>query len=92
VETAAEGAGWLSRSARSCGSRVGVEAGNVRVVRATLPAARIAAVERGSRGFGRYAFFKCTLLPDCTQTTVVSTSRSVSAFSDVTRRNYRVPV
>ena len=33
-----------------------VEAGHVRVVRATLPAARIAAVERGSRGFGRYAF------------------------------------
>ena len=90
METAAEGAGWLSRSARSCGSRVGVEAGNVRVVRATLPAARIAAVERGSRGFGRYAFFKCTLLPDCTQTTV--RPARVSAFSDVTRRNYRVPV
>ena len=44
-----------------------VEAGHVRVVRATLPAARIAAVERGSRGFGRYAFFKCTLWrPHCT--------------------------
>ena len=57
METAAEGAGWLSRFARSCGSWVGVEAGHVRVVRgATLPAARIAAVERGSRGFGRYAF------------------------------------
>jgi hypothetical protein len=39
-----------------------VEAGHVRVVRATLPAARIAAVERGSRGFGRYAFLSahCT--------------------------------
>jgi hypothetical protein len=39
-----------------------VEAGHVRIVRATLPAARIAAVERGSRGFGRYAFLSahCT--------------------------------
>ena len=89
METAAEGAGWLSRFARSCGSWVGVEAGNVRVVRATLPAARIAAVERGSRGFGRYAFFKCTLVTVQTRTV---RRRSVSAFSDVTRRNYRVPV
>ena len=65
METAAEGAGWLSRSARSCGSRVGVEAGNVRVVRATLPAARIAAVERGSRGFGRYALSAHSTVHTC---------------------------
>ncbi len=42
-----------------------VEAGHVRVVRATLPAARIAAVERGSRGFGRYALSAHSTVHTC---------------------------
>ena len=90
METAAEGAGWLSRFARSCGSWVGVEAGHVRVVCAArrcrpLVSPPWSVVHAGLVG----TRFLSAALAHCTDH---STSRSVSAFSDVTRRNYRVPV